>query len=249
MDVVGWVKQHPWSTGILVVGGGLTFIVLSGVLNKGSSSGVVVASSSGPTDAQLAASTNLQMAQISAGVASGQTQAELAIETLKAQISGNSDVLNYQLGVKQTDDGLSATLAQIQASLAGLFSNNATQLGLAGITAGVQTDNIDANKAVSIAQITSTSDITKAILDAFKPTAAPVAQAPAVSTGNVYDQFLVDHPDVVAAFSTYSNDQATWATSGFHTGDNIEQFAKDQATLNAPAYSDWIASHPSIVAA
>lgn len=128
MDVVGYVKGHPWTIGALVIGGVVTFILI----RRASSSGaqVVVAGSSGPSDAQLADSTNLALAQISAGVQTNQTNAELTAAQLQAGLQGTVASLEAALGAKQVQAGEDVSLATLQAQLAGVVNTNQTQVTL-----------------------------------------------------------------------------------------------------------------------
>ncbi len=229
-NVGEYAKAHPWTVGALVVGGGVAFFYLSGWFSGGSNGSVTVASS-GPSAAQLAAGTQVQLATIGAGVQNNQTSAELAAAQIAASVTNNTNNLEYQLGVKQTDAGTTVSLANITASLQALLDTNKTTLGLGEQQTGVQ-----------VAQINANSNTIQAIIDAFRPKSTPVPtpvdNSPSSPQLSYWDQWLVNHPDVTAAYPTYLKDQSTWATSGFHTGDTLEQFAQDQYTINAPAYAN-----------
>lgn len=102
-----WIKAHP-----VIVIGGLGVIVLFYLLsNSGSSSGDSAAAAGGPSDAEVNAGAQVNIAQ------------------LQAQAHGQD----------------------IQASLSALSGNNATQITLAGISAGVQ--NYQTEQSANVAEL------------------------------------------------------------------------------------------------
>jgi len=152
MKIMEWVKAHPKTTVVLVVGGGLTFILLSGWFTKGSATTTVGSVSGGPSDTASAAAAAIQQAQLAAGVANNQTNAQVQIATIQAQYGAKEAELEAALGAQNIGATLQATLAQIAAS-AQMYS----------VGADVDKYSTGANK-----------DIQLAIIDALKPqTAAP----------------------------------------------------------------------------
>lgn len=116
MKIVEWAKAHPWTTGAIVVGGGLTFIFISGWFG-GSSSGSAVAvgaTSGGMSDAEVAAAAQIQAAQIQAAAYGQQAQYQLQSDTLMANLYSQQAAYDYNLGLEQLEVGRDLTLAQIQ---------------------------------------------------------------------------------------------------------------------------------------
>lgn len=99
MDVMGWVKSHPYTTGAIVIGG----IILVFVVSTAGGGGNASASSGGPSDAVQAASINaeatVQAAQIAAGVQTAQTnaQATVATQEIAAQLAETQNTNQTQL--------------------------------------------------------------------------------------------------------------------------------------------------------
>lgn len=212
---VSYAKAHPWTIGAIVVGGGLAFIVLSGWFRGGSGGTTVVAGSSGPSDAQLAADNNVALANIQAGAANNQTNAELQATTIQAQLSQSVAALQEALGIHQIDAGQAVSMAQLSAQLSANQDNNSTSVAL----------NTN-NNATTVALGAQNTGVIQALIDALTP--KPATPAPTTPNGvSVWDQYLTDYPDVTKAYPQYVANEATWATSGFHIGDTIEQFAAD----------------------
>lgn len=121
--VFAWIKQRPVLTGAIVIVAGLAAYL---ILSRGGGGAVqyVDGGSTGPTDAQVAAQTQLAMAGLSAGVQAQSIQAQLAA----LQYQGQTDIA-------LADRSLDAALAQIAAA------------------AGVQTQQTAASRDVALAQI------------------------------------------------------------------------------------------------
>lgn len=116
MKVVEWAKAHPWTTGAVVVGGGLVFIFISGWFG-GSSGGSTVsvgATSGGMSDAEVAAAAQIQAAQIQAQAYSANAQYQLQSDALMANLYSQQAAYDYNLGLEQLEVGRDLTLAQIQ---------------------------------------------------------------------------------------------------------------------------------------
>lgn len=228
MDVVGYVKGHPYTIGALVIGGIVVFVLI----RRASGGTTVVAGSSGPSDAQLASSTNLALAQISAGVADNQTNGELAAAKIQADLGGQVAGYQYQLGVLQTDAGKDVSLATITANLQALLSNNDTALSISKDNNATTLGGMNIQAGVASQQITANSNIEQALIAALTPKAQPVTQVPTVSQVlNPADVYIAQNPDVAAAYPVYLQDQATWETGGFSAGDTEEQFAAQHYTI------------------
>lgn len=117
MKVVEWAKAHPWTTGALVVGGGLVFIAVSGWFGGGGGGNVSVgnASSGGMSDAEIAAAAQIQAAQIQAQAYGTQAQYQLQSDQLMANLYSQQAAYDYNLGVEQLEVGRDLTIAQINA--------------------------------------------------------------------------------------------------------------------------------------
>lgn len=106
-----WIKKHPAIA--IVAGGGL--ILLLFYIGSGSSSG---SSSTAPgqvdPNAALAAQTQIQLAEIAAGIQSGNTQASLTAnqENIAGQEYGAN--LSYQLQNTQLGDQFALSMTQLE---------------------------------------------------------------------------------------------------------------------------------------
>jgi hypothetical protein len=189
MNIGATIKAHPYMTGAIVIGGGLTFFFLSGWFTGGSSTPQVVAG--GPSDAEVMASTQLALAGISAGVANNQISAEFGAATIAGEIAKLQAELETSLGLAAVEAGKTVSLADIgagQAMFAGqiAYQTQSDYLGASvqsqGIaaTTSVNLANIDATKEIEQAKLTQTTQLTKMIIDALKP--ATQQQTPVTST-------------------------------------------------------------------
>jgi hypothetical protein len=90
MKIIEYAKAHPWQTGVIVVVGGLIFIVISGVFSggDGGSSGGNV---SRPSDAEIAANAQIQAAQIAASAQIAQGAQAVQAASVGAGVQMNSD--------------------------------------------------------------------------------------------------------------------------------------------------------------
>lgn len=90
MKIIEYAKAHPWQTGVIVVVGGLIFIVISGVFSggDGGSSGGSV---SRPSDAEIAANAQIQAAQIAASAQIAQGAQAVQAASVGAGVQMNSD--------------------------------------------------------------------------------------------------------------------------------------------------------------
>lgn len=148
-----------------IVGGVFLFVIFYMIASKGSSgasSGVTV-TSTGPSDAAIAASTQLAMANLSAGAAIQQTQnnnaAQVAIATLAAQTQSNetqaaADVAKYtanldantQMQYLNVQKDIAHTNAEYSYDTAVVAKD--TALGLQSLTNDALAKQLDANRAM-----------------------------------------------------------------------------------------------------
>lgn len=131
MNIGETIKEHPWgAVAVLAIGA----IILYALVSGGSSSAATTDGSGGPSE-------NLQVAELNA--ASSMAQAQLAYKA-------NSD----QLTSAENIAALSAN-----SDLLKTYSANDTALKVAGIQAGVQSKEIDAQSAMTIAQFKQLTDV------------------------------------------------------------------------------------------
>lgn len=109
---IEYAKEHPWATGIIVVVGGIIFIMFSGV-GKGSST-----SSDGtaaPSDAEVAANATIQAAQIQAQAQALSVGAAVQDAQIGAGVQMHSDDLSAQVAMRTLDVQSQLGTAQIEA--------------------------------------------------------------------------------------------------------------------------------------
>lgn len=90
MKIIEYAKAHPWQTGIVVVVGGIIFILISGVFSGGDS-GSSGGSVSRPSDAEIAANAAIQAAQINASAQIAQGAQAVQAANIGAGVQMNSD--------------------------------------------------------------------------------------------------------------------------------------------------------------
>jgi len=112
-NITGWAKSHPWTTGAVVIGGGLTFILLSGWFTGGSSGGDVVVNQAGQSDAEIAASAQLASQQLAAQTQNYQTNAQLEIAKLQAGVVTKQTELDYLAHIADVQAGKEITALNI----------------------------------------------------------------------------------------------------------------------------------------
>lgn len=98
MDISGYVKEHPWATGIIALIGGFIFIMI--VRGGGSSGGTTV---SGPSDAQVMADAQVQAAQIAAQAQAAQAGAAVQATQIGANVQLNSDNKAAEVAMRALD--------------------------------------------------------------------------------------------------------------------------------------------------
>jgi hypothetical protein len=163
MDIGGYVKAHPVQVGAVVVIGGIVFLALTGVVGGGSSS--AAASDNGPSAAELAAQSQLQLAQIQAGAQNNALNEQLQEATLNYQYQMASLAAQSDLGLKQIQSNevleTNQTAAELEALKAQLSSSDSQakinadlQLGIISTVTNAQTatQQIAANAQIAQAQ-------------------------------------------------------------------------------------------------
>ena len=148
MDPIGYAKSHPVTTGAVVIGGVLVFVLLSGMGGGGAS-----AAPAGKSATETAAETQITLAQISAAsannVLSAQLQqAQLAFQYSMAELSANKDVSLVKISADKE-----VTMMQTTASLDALKAQLSSSDNQAQINANMQKGMIDAMTGVQLAQI------------------------------------------------------------------------------------------------
>jgi len=105
-NITGWAKSHPLTTGAVVIGGGLTFILLSGWFTGGSDSGGnVTVNQAGLSDAEVAASAQLESQRLAAQTQNYSTNAQLKIAELQAGLLGKQSELEYLFNIEELKTG------------------------------------------------------------------------------------------------------------------------------------------------
>lgn len=228
MQIMQTIKSHPYMTGAIVIGGGLAFFFLSGWFTGGSSGGQVIVDG-WPSDAEIASSTQLALAQISAGVANNQIGAELGATSMATDLGKLQASLAAQLGLAQIDAGRTVSLADIGAGSAAY--NTGAAVELAGINASANIEQ---------AKINASTQTTAMIIDALKPKEqAPVqvvAPTPVTPTGTTqYDDYVRINPDlwqhtlrVAASVGANPYDEAFQAQVGQQHWAQYGQYEQDQ---------------------
>lgn len=168
MKIIEYAKAHPWQTGIVVVIGGVVFLVITGVLGgKGSSEGS--GGSSKPSDAEIAANAAIQAAQINAQATAAAAGAQLQLAQLGAGVQMNSDNLNSQVAMRQLDVARELGLADTEANRQlGLASTQAqADVAKAQIAGQVETNRIIASGQKSSSKSSAIGGIVGGLLGIF----------------------------------------------------------------------------------
>lgn len=148
-----YVKQKPWLFVAIVLIFGTIFWLLFNRGASASQSGVVTA---GKSDAQIAAEAQLGMAQIQAGIAAGQTAAQLAAIQSQGDIAialatMETAFKTQQLAVQRdiADAGIAAQIHAMDIAYQQSVNNNAFQLDYATLAfdAAIQQSQINAQIA------------------------------------------------------------------------------------------------------
>lgn len=141
-QIGGWVKANPIKTGAAVIVGGIALYMLANS-GGGGGSGQVITQSSGPNSEEIAAQTQIQLAQISAAATGAGYQAQLAGQQVDAQ----TQLALAQLGLQSSNAQLQATLQGLQIQSTEQREANAQQFALAQqqITSTVHMSDVNTN--------------------------------------------------------------------------------------------------------
>lgn len=116
MKITAWIHDHPYATGGLV----LAAIVLFIIVRSGSSNNTGGTIVQGPSDAQVAAGTQLQAAQLAAQQATVQTNAAASVAgaQIQAQQAISSQQIDAQLKATQIAADSANQISTLQAQVA-----------------------------------------------------------------------------------------------------------------------------------
>ena len=159
-----YAKSHPWTTGTVVIIGGLVFISISGVFGgSGGSSGGAV--DSGPSDAEIAANAAIASAQIQAQAAQAQAGASLQAAQIGAGVQMHGIDKEAEVSLRELEVNQSLGLANIDASKTiGLAQTDADKAkSLAAIDAQVKVNQIIAGGQASQAKSASKSSMLSSV--------------------------------------------------------------------------------------
>jgi hypothetical protein len=134
MKIMEWVKAHPYTTGALVIGGGVVFFAFSGWFSGGSSSDGLTVNQAGKTDAEVNAETALGIAQIQAQAQSGQTGASVEMAQIMAAVEAARNQTELQLGLANLNVQQNLGIATLDAQLGMSALQAQTYLGLGAQT-------------------------------------------------------------------------------------------------------------------
>lgn len=144
-NITGWAKSHPWTTGAVVIGGGLTFILLSGWFTGGSEGGNLTVNQAGLSEAEVAASAQLESQRLAAQTQNYSTNAQLKIAELQVGMLTKQSELEYlgqvaELGLisKQSELEYMSNVAALETSKTITLQNIASQQFIAQQTLAVQ---------------------------------------------------------------------------------------------------------------
>jgi hypothetical protein len=228
-----YVKAHPWIAGGVVIGGGLIFLVLSGWLGGGSGASTGGNSSAtGPSDTQIAANAAIAEQTIGAQVAALQSNNQVALGNIAANIQAQHDADALQLGLATVNASEQVNLAGITAQQAVQAQSIAAQQTVAvhqideqqyvaSQAAAIQTQQIQANITMQQSSNNLVEDLIKAFTPAPTPTPSPTPAPAQPQYTSIYDpgavqDYLAKNPDVATV--DYSHESAV-------KGDTREQFA------------------------
>ncbi len=146
-----WVKSHPYLTGAVVIVAGLAaYLIMSSRQSGGGQ--MVVSGAAGPSDSQIAASTQLQLAQMGAqvqlaSIAAGANadvqgyQAQLALAQINAGYNHDALLVQQQLGMSQIEAQRDAQKQQTIGTILMSYLSSATTLGAIALSNPLKTTN------------------------------------------------------------------------------------------------------------
>lgn len=150
------IKKHPIPViGVIVVGALIVYLLLTRG-GGGSSGQTVVNGSSGPSDAQVAAATSLQLAQIGAGVQTQGIQGQILMQG--ADIAGQLELAKVGVGAS-----IAQMTAQLQATLRGydsadLQTTSNRDVQISGIAATLQGQRDQLQVTYDLARLSADSN-------------------------------------------------------------------------------------------
>lgn len=184
---VAYVKQHPVMFGTIIVVFGLLFWFMFRGSGGGASSGGVSVVNAGPSDAQVAAGTQLQLAQIGANTqlqmgqlslaaAAAQTESQERLATMELAYKTQELASQHDLGDKTIAASLEALSLQLNNALQTTNSNNQFMVDYAKVAADSATTQLAINAALQ-------RDLSKDQLEGFKYSSA-LAVIPTLKKGD-----------------------------------------------------------------
>lgn len=177
MDILAYPKTHPITSVGIAAAAILVFVVISnnsaGVAAPASGSGIVI---SGPSDAQVAAASNLAVAQQQTQAANYQTLIQSQQQVALAAIAQNLGLAQLQVQDNADSRAESNAGSQIVAGLQALFDNNKTTLGVnqSNNAAGLAIATTNNATTVKLASIQTPAQV--AIANADYATQLQIAQ-------------------------------------------------------------------------
>lgn len=136
--VLDWVKAHPYSSAAIVIGGGITFFVLSGWGSGGgsTSSGSV---SQGKSDAEIMAEAQIQAAQIQSQAQNAGFGYQLEAAKIQAAYAAQESEYNFLLGKEQILASKEMYAIGAQTSIVNNYLQSATTLGVIALSNPITT--------------------------------------------------------------------------------------------------------------
>lgn len=150
-NVITYMKSHPWATGIIVVVGGLIFIMLTGLGGGGSDTSSDGSTTPKMSDAEIAANAQIAAAQIAATAQAGAAGAAIQQAQIGAGVQMNSDKLSSEVAMRalevQQALGLGQQNVDLQTGVASIGAQR--DVAVAQINGTVQQSQIQANALLS----------------------------------------------------------------------------------------------------
>lgn len=219
-----YVKQNPVMFGVIFIVFGLGIWLL---INKGHSAssaggGTVTTVQNGPTDAQIAAATSVQIAQINAAGATAQTQAQLAatqdqdatqvsIAALAANLQAAQSASAERVANNSTQAQLDALQAQLDNTAAINANNNATAFATAKLSTDAAVQVVQSNNQL-------THDLSAMQATAFE-TQSFLAAIPSLKYASYAKYLIADAANIATTPLTPANNNGT--IPGQNTGSHV----------------------------
>jgi hypothetical protein len=100
-NITSYMRAHPWATGIIIIVGGIVFLMLSGVMGGGAASSA--SADTGPSDAEIAANATIAAAQINAQAQAAAAGAAVQTSQIGAGVQMASDQLAAQVAMRELE--------------------------------------------------------------------------------------------------------------------------------------------------